>query len=93
MNLTALPDPAGTGQFTTWRAQRRDAAPAGPWVSGPDAHARLMTVPGIGIWTAAETLQRANGDPDAVSVRDFHLANSLSGQCVHLDDLPGASGR
>ncbi|GAA2834300.1 3-methyladenine DNA glycosylase [Kitasatospora paracochleata] len=39
------------------------------------AFARLTAVPGIGIWTAAETLQRSNGDADAVSVGDFHLPN------------------
>ncbi|MFD8781254.1 hypothetical protein [Kitasatospora sp. NPDC059599] len=46
-------------------------------MASAQAHARLMTVPGIGIWTAAETLQRANGDPDAVSVGDYHLANHI----------------
>jgi 3-methyladenine DNA glycosylase/8-oxoguanine DNA glycosylase len=40
-----------------------------------DAMARLRYVPGIGEWTAAETLLRATGYPDAVSVGDFHLAN------------------
>lgn len=35
--------------------------------------ARLCAVPGIGPWTAAEVRQRAHGDPDAVSVGDFHL--------------------
>ncbi len=35
---------------------------------------RLCAVPGIGVWTAAEVAQRAWGDPDAVSVGDFHLA-------------------
>jgi 3-methyladenine DNA glycosylase/8-oxoguanine DNA glycosylase len=34
---------------------------------------RLQAVPGIGPWTAAETLRLALGDPDAVSVGDFHL--------------------
>jgi 3-methyladenine DNA glycosylase/8-oxoguanine DNA glycosylase len=34
---------------------------------------RLRTVLGVGPWTAAETLQRACGDPDAVSVGDFHI--------------------
>jgi endonuclease III len=34
---------------------------------------RLRLVPGIGPWTAAETAQRAWGDPDAVSVGDYHL--------------------
>ncbi|GAA2158346.1 3-methyladenine DNA glycosylase [Kitasatospora kazusensis] len=40
-----------------------------------EAFARLTAVPGIGTWTAAETLQRSNGDPDAVSVGDYHLPN------------------
>ncbi|WP_036568743.1 DNA-3-methyladenine glycosylase [Nocardia sp. BMG51109] len=42
----------------------------------PQAAARrLRTVPGIGEWTAAEVAQRAFGDPDALSVGDFHLAS------------------
>jgi 3-methyladenine DNA glycosylase/8-oxoguanine DNA glycosylase len=43
-----------------------DLAPA-------DALARLRVVPGIGVWTAAETAQRALGDADAVSVGDLHI--------------------
>ena len=47
----------------------------------PDAAlARLQAVPGIGLWTAAETAQRALGHPDAVSVGDYHLKNVV----VHL---------
>lgn len=38
---------------------------------------RLQVVPGIGIWTAAETTQRAVGDPDAVSVNDYHVHNQV----------------
>ncbi len=34
---------------------------------------RLRSVPGVGIWTAAETTQRAHGDADSVSVGDYHL--------------------
>ncbi|MEU8248206.1 DNA-3-methyladenine glycosylase 2 family protein [Nonomuraea sp. NPDC048916] len=34
----------------------------------------LRALPGIGVWTSAEVRQRALGDPDAVSVGDFHLA-------------------
>jgi len=37
------------------------------------ARARLRVVPGIGEWTAAKTAQRAFGDPDAVSVGDYHI--------------------
>ncbi|MGB7236157.1 MAG: DNA-3-methyladenine glycosylase 2 family protein [Rhodococcus sp. (in: high G+C Gram-positive bacteria)] len=39
-----------------------------------DASRRLRAVPGVGIWTAAEVAQRALGDPDALSVGDYHLA-------------------
>jgi 3-methyladenine DNA glycosylase/8-oxoguanine DNA glycosylase len=42
-----------------------------------DAAARLQLIAGIGAWTAAETLQRALGDPDAVSVGDYHLPNMV----------------
>jgi 3-methyladenine DNA glycosylase/8-oxoguanine DNA glycosylase len=34
---------------------------------------RLRSLPGIGVWTSAEIRQRAAGDPDAVSVGDYHL--------------------
>ncbi|MFF3645751.1 DNA-3-methyladenine glycosylase family protein [Streptomyces sp. NPDC002564] len=37
------------------------------------AQARLELIPGIGPWTSAETVQRANGAPDAVTVGDLHL--------------------
>ncbi|WP_241968080.1 DNA-3-methyladenine glycosylase 2 family protein [Streptomyces sp. ICBB 8177] len=40
-----------------------------------EAAARLQLVPGIGPWTAAETVQRSHGAPDAVTVGDLHLPN------------------
>jgi endonuclease III len=49
-------------------------------MSPADALARLQIIPGVGIWTAAETVQRAVGHPDAVSVGDYHLKNMV----VHL---------
>ncbi|MFN8521265.1 MAG: hypothetical protein U0667_18210 [Chloroflexota bacterium] len=39
---------------------------------------RLLTMPGIGPWTAAETVHAAHGDPDAVSVGDFHTPHTVS---------------
>ncbi len=44
-------------------------------VSRPAVQAReaLMSLPGVGEWTAAETAQRAFGDADAVSVGDYHI--------------------
>jgi 3-methyladenine DNA glycosylase/8-oxoguanine DNA glycosylase len=43
--------------------------------SQPAARARdaLTSLPGVGVWTAAETAQRAFGDPDALSVGDYHI--------------------
>ncbi len=43
--------------------------------SWPAARARdaLTSLPGVGVWTAAETAQRAFGDPDALSVGDYHI--------------------
>jgi 3-methyladenine DNA glycosylase/8-oxoguanine DNA glycosylase len=38
---------------------------------------RLRSLPGIGRWTSAEIRQRAMGDPDAVSVGDYHLPNAV----------------
>ncbi|MET0773639.1 MAG: DNA-3-methyladenine glycosylase 2 family protein [Candidatus Limnocylindrales bacterium] len=43
-----------------------------------EALERLTTMPGVGPWTAAETVRSAFGDPDAVSVGDFHLPNLVS---------------
>lgn len=43
-----------------------------------DAYARLRSIPGVGAWTAAEVGIRAFGDPDAVSVGDFHIPNLVS---------------
>jgi 3-methyladenine DNA glycosylase/8-oxoguanine DNA glycosylase len=42
-----------------------------------DAYARLRALPLVGPWTAAEVGLRALGDPDAVSVGDFHLCHAV----------------
>ena len=41
----------------------------------PTLQRRLCSVPGIGVWTAAEVVQRTLGCPDTVSVGDYHLKN------------------
>jgi 3-methyladenine DNA glycosylase/8-oxoguanine DNA glycosylase len=43
-----------------------------------DATRRLTAIPGIGRWTAAETVRTAYGDPDAVSVGDYHIPNTVT---------------
>lgn len=37
----------------------------------------LCSIPGVGIWTAAEVRQRAHGDADAVSFGDYHIARHV----------------
>jgi 3-methyladenine DNA glycosylase/8-oxoguanine DNA glycosylase len=48
-------------------------------VTRTSAQAReaLMSLPGVGVWTAAETAQRAFGDADAVSVGDYHIPKMI----------------
>jgi 3-methyladenine DNA glycosylase/8-oxoguanine DNA glycosylase len=48
-------------------------------VSWPAARARqaLTSLPGVGVWTAAETAQRAFGDADALSVGDYHIPKMI----------------
>jgi 3-methyladenine DNA glycosylase/8-oxoguanine DNA glycosylase len=44
---------------------------------GPEVASRLRSLRGVGVWTAAETTQRAHGDPDSPSVGDYHLPANL----------------
>ncbi|MGQ0848766.1 MAG: DNA-3-methyladenine glycosylase family protein, partial [Actinomycetota bacterium] len=41
------------------------------------ARAYLERIPGVGKWTSAETVAISHGDPDVVSVGDFHLKNEV----------------
>lgn len=43
-----------------------------------EATRRLTAIPGIGAWTAAEVVRITYGDPDAVSVGDFHIPNTVA---------------
>ena len=60
---------------------RRAAARAG-WLdaarSAAEATTRLRSLTGIGAWTAAEVVRCAFGDPDAVSVGDYHVPNMVA---------------
>jgi 3-methyladenine DNA glycosylase/8-oxoguanine DNA glycosylase len=57
----------------------RRAASLERLVSRPAEQAReaLTSLPGVGEWTAAETVQRAFGDADAVSVGDYHISKMI----------------
>ncbi|MEO8229935.1 MAG: DNA-3-methyladenine glycosylase 2 family protein [Chloroflexota bacterium] len=43
-----------------------------------DAHRRLGAVTGVGPWTVGEVARVALGDPDAISVGDYHLPSLVS---------------
>ncbi len=68
------------------------AASQGAWrrSSASAGRGRLLRrrSPGIGVWTAAEIMQRATGDPDAVSVGDYNLPKLVGWvlACCWVDD-------
>ena len=39
-----------------------------------EAAAKMQVIPGVGVWTAAEVVQRTHGCPDSIAVGDYHLA-------------------
>lgn len=41
------------------------------------ARRQLERLPGVGVWSSAETVSISHGDPDAVSVGDYHLKNEV----------------
>ncbi len=47
-------------------------------VDAAEAHRRLTAIQGIGAWTSAEVTRDAYGDPDAVSVGDYHIPHMVS---------------
>ncbi|MFG3435950.1 DNA-3-methyladenine glycosylase family protein [Nonomuraea sp. NPDC047897] len=70
---------ARTIATAAWHAAKLEAA-----ATTAELDRLLRALPGVGVWTSAEVRQRAFGDPDALSVGDFHLATivgyALTGQ-------------
>lgn len=65
---------------TIVRAAERADSLTRAFVAAEDGSGRdraLTSLPGIGVWTSAETRIRSLGDPDAVSVGDYHLAHEV----------------
>ena len=60
----------------------RRAAGRAAWLessaTSAEATLRLTSLVGIGPWTAAEVVRTAFGDPDAVSVGDYHLPSVVA---------------
>jgi 3-methyladenine DNA glycosylase/8-oxoguanine DNA glycosylase len=82
----------GARSATIVRASRvADALERTLHVPPGEAERALVSVPGVGVWTAAEVRQRAHGDADAVSFGDLHVAPhigwALTGAPVSDDGL------
>lgn len=58
-------------------AQRADALERLSGRPVVEAREALTTLPGVGVWTAAETAQRAFGDADALSIGDYHISKMI----------------
>ncbi|MCU1517673.1 MAG: 3-methyladenine glycosylase [Pseudarthrobacter sp.] len=43
-------------------------------VPAAEAAQKMQVIPGVGVWTAAEVVQRTHGCPDSIAVGDYHLA-------------------
>jgi 3-methyladenine DNA glycosylase/8-oxoguanine DNA glycosylase len=60
----------------------RRAAARAEWLeaaeTAEEAGRRLASLSGIGPWSVAEVLRSAFGDPDAVSVGDYHIPSSVA---------------
>jgi 3-methyladenine DNA glycosylase/8-oxoguanine DNA glycosylase len=91
--LLLPPDPADVAATPYWvfhpfgveqrRADtvRRAAVAAGRLercADAAEATVRMTAIPGIGAWTAAEVVRTVYGDPDAVSVGDYHIPNTVA---------------
>ncbi|MFG1604139.1 DNA-3-methyladenine glycosylase family protein [Actinoplanes sp. NPDC049265] len=91
--LTLPPDPAAVAATPYWvfhpfgveqrrtQALLRVAAVAArleACADSAEATRRLTALPGIGVWTAAETVRTTYGDADAVSVGDYHIPNTVA---------------
>ncbi|MFC3735724.1 DNA-3-methyladenine glycosylase family protein [Paractinoplanes deccanensis] len=92
-DLVLPPDPAAIAAMSYWEfhpfgveQRRTQALLRAALVAGrlercadsAEATRRLVALPGIGPWTAAEVVRVAYGDADAVSVGDFHIPNTVA---------------
>ena len=65
---------------TIVEAARRGVSIARAAADAADGESRdrvFISLRGVGVWTSAETRIRAFGDPDAVSIGDYHLAHQV----------------
>jgi 3-methyladenine DNA glycosylase/8-oxoguanine DNA glycosylase len=62
----------------TLRRAAAEAARLARCADSAEATARMTAIRGIGPWTAAEVVRTVYGDPDAVSVGDFHIPHTVA---------------
>jgi 3-methyladenine DNA glycosylase/8-oxoguanine DNA glycosylase len=62
----------------TLRRAAAEAARLEECADAAEATRRLTAIAGIGAWTAAEVVREVYGDPDAVSVGDWHIPHMVS---------------
>jgi 3-methyladenine DNA glycosylase/8-oxoguanine DNA glycosylase len=62
----------------TLRRAAAEAARLELCADAAEATRRLTAIAGIGAWTAAEVVREVYGDPDAVSVGDWHIPHMVS---------------
>ncbi|CAI9388320.1 hypothetical protein MICABA_03020 [Microbacterium sp. T2.11-28] len=85
-------EPPQARTVTAVAARRASIERAADAALDGDTRDRVFTsLRGVGLWTSAETRIRAYGDPDAVSVGDYHVAHevgyALTGHRVDDDGM------
>ncbi len=85
-------EPPQSRTITAAAKRRASIERAAAEAADGDARDRVLTsLSGVGAWTSAETRIRAFGDPDAVSVGDYHVAHevgyALTGHRVDDDGM------
>lgn len=51
----------------------------------PEAHRRLRSIPGLGVWTVAKIAQTAWGDADSPTYADYHIAKQIGHALIGQD--------
>ncbi len=80
--LRLPPDPERLASLPSWQltklgvVHRRAASLAG--AAPEQARAFLAKLPGVGPWTIGEVCRLALGDPDAISIGDYHLPHIVA---------------
>ncbi|MCW2829435.1 MAG: 3-methyladenine glycosylase [Aeromicrobium sp.] len=83
------PQRARTAQACARLGRQIDALPTTHGVDHASVYDGLRSIPGVGVWTAAEVGSRALGDADAVPFGDYHVAKDVGSVLLgrRIDDV------